>query len=176
MLSRPHCATIAGMYTTYAIFDPESAHCIYVGQTNNFERRQAEHLKPPRTRKTTHPKGSIKSWLARAHRAGVSPLFMILEVVETEEQSLLSESHWIEKLAAAGQPLLNRWEEHQVLIEAGQGTPQNMHTFRPGKWRKVLAQVKPTSKKAGYEQVFCEDVAIKAGDRLLILPRKDGTE
>lgn len=98
---------------------------------------------------------------------------MVLEVVETEEQSLLSECNWVEKFAAAGHPLLNRWEEHQELIEAGQGASQELHTFHPGKWREILAEVRPTTKKAGFEQVFTRDTTIKAGDRLLILPAKD---
>lgn len=84
----------------------------------DFPRRKSEHLKKSRVRKTRHPRGSVKAWLAEAERAGVVPGFVVLEVVETEEQSLLSESNWVEKLAAIGHPLLNRWEEHQELIEA----------------------------------------------------------
>ena len=72
---------------------------VYVGETNNFERRKAEHLRPPRERKTRHKPGSIKAWLKDAHHAGVAPKFVILEVTETEEQSRLSELVWVEKLA-----------------------------------------------------------------------------
>lgn len=143
----------------------------------DFPRRKSEHLKRSRTRKTRHPKGSVKAWLAEAERAGVVPGFVLLEVVETEEQSLLSESNWVEKLAAIGHPLLNRWEEHQELIEAGRGAA----TFEiaeytavwPGRWDKVVATMKPTQKGEGfYSLTFPEAVSIKEGGRLVVMPTK----
>jgi len=36
-------------------FDPVTRYLVYIGQTNNFERRKSEHLKPPRVRETKHP-------------------------------------------------------------------------------------------------------------------------
>lgn len=164
------------MYSTYSIIDPVTKHFVYVGQTNNFERRKTEHLKPPRTRTTRHPKGSIKAWLAQAHRAGIVPIFIILEIVETEEQSLLSESNWVEKLAQANQPLLNRWEEHQALIEAGRAgdSPEHYRAYRPDKWKEPIAHVEPTPKKAGYELTILKKIELLAGQRLIILPKREG--
>ena len=71
-------------------------------------------------------------------------------------------------------PLLNRWEEHQELIEAGRGAPaETFYAYRPGKWNKVIANVTPTSKKAGFEQIFTEETTIKKGGRLIILPKRE---
>ena len=96
------------MYWTYAIVDPRSSHFVYVGQTGDIEKRKRQHLTTHRTKKTKHPPGSIKTWLTAAHKAGLTPIFVILEVLESEEASLLSETAWIEKLGRiAGQPLCN---------------------------------------------------------------------
>lgn len=119
----------------------------------------------------------MKAWLHQAERAGVTPDFMVLEVVETEEQSLLSESNWVEKLAAIGHPLLNRWEEHQELIEAGRGSGQleiaEYTAVWPGKWNKVVATMKPTQKGEGFFWLtFPDGVTIKEGGRLVVMPTK----
>ncbi|MEM6538860.1 MAG: GIY-YIG nuclease family protein [Pseudomonadota bacterium] len=163
------------IFTTYAIVDPKTRLFIYVGQSVDFERRKAEHLKRSRTRKTKHPKGTIKAWLAEAERAGITPQFVILDVVETEEQSLLSESNWVEKLAAIGHPILNRWEEHQELIEAGRAGPEfaEYTAFWPGRWSRIVATMKPTQKGNGFfSLVFPEETTIKEGGRLVIMPTK----
>ncbi|MBL4642846.1 MAG: GIY-YIG nuclease family protein [Flavobacteriaceae bacterium] len=161
------------MYWTYAIIDPITRHLVYIGQTGNFERRKSEHLKPPRTKKTKHPKGSIKAWLAEAHAQKLTPQFMILETVETEEESLLSECKWVEKFSTIGHPLLNRWEEHKHLIEAGRGAPvEEFEAYWPGKWRTIIGEMEPTAKKAGYSLIFPKEIIIKAGGRLVILPKK----
>jgi hypothetical protein len=163
------------IYTTYAIVDPRTRLFVYVGQSVDFKRRKTEHLKRNRTRKTKHPKGSIKAWLAEAERAKITPQFMILDVVETEEQSLLSESNWVEKLAAIGHPILNRWDEHQALIEAGRvGLEFAEYTaFWPGRWNNIVATMKPTQKGNGFFSLtFPEEVAIKPGGRLVIMPTK----
>lgn len=131
------------MYWTYGIIDPRTCQFVYVGETNNFERRKAEHLRPPRERKTPHKPGSIKVW--------------------------------VEKLAEAGFLLLNRWEEHRELIEAARaGEAERFHAFWPGKWTHVVATMKPTRKRAGYEMVFPEEVKVPQGARLIILGALDG--
>lgn len=102
---------------------------------------------------------------------------MILEVVETEAESLQSETKWIEKFAAIGHPLLNRWEEHTALIEAGK-IPADIEIAEytavwPGKWNKVIATMKPTQKGQGfYSLTFPEEVTIKEGGRLVIMPTR----
>ena len=161
------------MYEIYGIVDPLTRFFIYIAQTNNFDRRRTEHLKPPRVKKTRHPKGSIKTWLAATHPAKITPQFVILETVETEEKSLLSECKWVENIAAIGYPLLNRWEEHQDLIEAGKGAPaEEFEAYWPGKWNSVIAEMEHTQKKAGFSLTFPKEITIKAGGRLVILPKK----
>lgn len=93
--------------------------------------------------------------------------------METEEESLLSESKWVEKLSEIGHPLLNRWEEHQELIEAGKGPPaEEFDAYWPGTWNKVIATMKPTPKKSGFSLTFPEETTIRKSSRLVILPRK----
>ncbi len=161
------------MYTTYAIIDPTTRLFVYIGQTSNFERRKSEHLKPPRTKKTQHPPGSIKLWLSEIYARKITPQFLLLETVETEEESLLSECKWVEKIAAIGHPILNRWEEHQELIEAGRaGAFETFEAFWPGNWQKVIATMTPTPKKAGFSLTFPKETTIKEGGRVVILPKK----
>lgn len=161
------------MYTTYGIVDPTTRLFVYVGQSVDFPRRKAEHLKKSRTRRTRHPKGSIKAWLADAEACGVVPDFVVLEVVETEEQSLLSESNWVEKLAAIDHPLRNRWEEHRDLIEAGAPVEiAEYHAFWPGKWDCSVAVMVPTLKGAGFSLTFPEKTVIKEGGLLVLMPKK----
>lgn len=171
-MSAAQCGMIDGMYTTYGIVDPTTKHFVYVGQSVDFARRKAEHLKRSRTRKTKHPKGSIKAWLIQAERAKITPQFVVLDVVETEEQSLLSECNWVEKLAGIGHPLLNRWEEHQELIEAGKGVGElaEYSAFWPGQWDKAVATMTPTQKGGGYHLIFADETNVPAKGRLVIMP------
>lgn len=63
-------------------------------------------------------KGSIQHWLSKTIMAGETPLFVILDdKTATEDESLASELEWVERLAAIGHPLFNRWEEHRDIIE-----------------------------------------------------------
>ncbi|MEM9128428.1 MAG: GIY-YIG nuclease family protein [Pseudomonadota bacterium] len=164
------------IYTTYAIIDPGSRLCVYVGQTNDMERRQAQHLTPPRLRTDKPKPGSLQNWLAGKYRAKITPDFMILEVVETEAESLQSETKWIEKFATIGHPLLNRWEEHAALIEAGKAPADieagDFTAYWPGKWNKVIATMKPTLKGDGFTLTFPEETTVKADGRLVIMPTK----
>ena len=94
-------------------------------------------------------------------------------MVESEEQSLLSECLWVEKLAAVGMPLLNRWEEHRELIEAGRaGEGEAYQAFWPGRWKRPIGRMEPTPKGAGYSLVFPEEVTIRQGGRVVLLPEK----
>ena len=164
------------MYWTYSIFDPATRLCVYIGQTNDFERRQAQHLTPPRERKDKPKSGSLQHWLASAHRRKVVPDFLILEVVETESESLQSETKWIDKFATIGHPLLNRWEEHTALIEAGKAPPSEHFTvYRPPDWKSPLGEMIPTEKKTGYRLSWAKDETFKAEDSVVIMPTKPKT-
>lgn len=106
----------AGLYVTYGILDPRTGGFVYVGQSGSFARRIAAHLKA-RTERPHHRFRPIRAWIWDAIAAGNTPSFRVLDVCETEEQSLASEALWVERLAAQGNELLNRWLEHQSLIQ-----------------------------------------------------------
>ena len=102
-------------YTTYSIADPCTGDIVYVGQTANFEQRKKSHL---RLKKRPNIKTmNIKTWLHDLISDGKVPVIAILETVETEEESLVSETKWVEKFAKEGHPLLNRWNMHRNLIK-----------------------------------------------------------
>jgi len=102
-------------YTTYAIYDPRTKWPVYIGQTGNYDRRRDDHMTTFRERKASPP-GSLQHWLKALHKAGLEPQFLQLEVVETESESLKSETKWIAKFSGMGLPLLNRWDEHKPFI------------------------------------------------------------
>jgi len=106
----------AGLYVTYGSFDPRTGGFVYVGQSGSFARRIAAHLKP-RVARPHHRFRPIRAWIWDALAAGSTPGFRVLDVCETEEQSLASEALWVERLAAQGNKLLNRWLEHQSVIQ-----------------------------------------------------------
>lgn len=143
------------MFTTYAIVDPSIGlgAVIYVGQSSNFERRQEQHTTAHRERK---PKsGSLQYHLKQMHDAGHKPKFLVLEVVETERQSLASEDHWIEKLAAVGQPLLNRWEENENRIAEVSDAWGSFNIFDfSGEEGELVGTAKPNKRKTGYRIVL----------------------
>ncbi|MGK9171555.1 hypothetical protein KXR53_35060 [Inquilinus limosus] len=106
----------ARLYVTYGILDPRTGGFVYVGQSGSFAKRIAAHLKA-RTQQPCHRFRPIRAWIWDALVAGNTPSFRVLDVSETEEQSLASEALWVEQLAAQGNNLLNRWLEHQSLIQ-----------------------------------------------------------
>lgn len=106
----------AGLYVTYGILDPRTGGFVYVGQSGSFAKRIAAHLKA-RTQRPHHRFRPIRAWIWDSLAAGNTPSFRVLDVCETEEQSLASEALWVERLAAQGNKLLNRWLEHQSLIQ-----------------------------------------------------------
>jgi len=100
---------------TYGIICPNSFQIVYVGQANKFERRKDQHMMAHRSRKRPKP-GSLQAWLRRINRQKLKPSIIVLEEVATEEESLASELDWVKRLAGAGVPLLDRWEEHRECI------------------------------------------------------------
>ena len=104
------------VYTTYGIINPTLNQYIYVGQTSNFERRKRAHLRLLKKRpnfKTTNIKTHLYDLLLNE----IVPEFIILEECDTEILSLLSETHWVYRLARDKQPLLNRWKIHRKIIK-----------------------------------------------------------
>ena len=163
------------MYWTYGIVDPRTGLFVYVGQTNDFERRRRQHLSTHRAKKTRHAKGSIKTWLKKAHAAGLEPGFIILDIAETEEASLLSESSWIDKLGRqAGHPIRNLWDEHREILAEGRNAGcYEGKVFENSKVVRRVGALKPNAKKSGFYWQIPEDVSVCGPLRIDFLPKKD---
>ncbi len=163
------------MFTVYGMIDPRTSSFVYVGETSNFERRQKEHRSSHRLRKT--PRGSIKTWLKNLHQAGHQPLFIVLDVVETEAEAKIVETKWIEKLADVGMPLHNRWEEHEELIqnaEHGVGRSLEPLVFAKGHRKKPrsVGRVEANASKTGYRVHLDEGVELAGPVTIDLLPPK----
>lgn len=163
------------MYTTYAISDPRTRLFVYVGQTNNYELRRQQHLKAHRQRKAKP--GSLQHWLKALHAEKHEPVFTLLEIVETEAESLESENKWVEKIAALGHPLFNGWEEHKALIEtSGTGVGSTLvpliFTKGPRKKPQSIGHVEPNSSKTGYRVHVDEGVELVGPLTIDLLPPK----
>ncbi|MEL6103283.1 MAG: hypothetical protein AAFR68_18455 [Pseudomonadota bacterium] len=157
------------LYVTYAIFDPRSKWPVYVGQTGNFERRQADHLTTHRERKA-HPPGSLQHWLKATHKARLEPEFLVLDLVETEAESLKSETKWVEKFAQLGFPLLNRWDEHKTFITEAPDM-LNAMVFRP-KSTKRIGQASPNKARTGWRVEIEDGQSLKGPVTIDLIPPK----
>lgn len=160
------------MYTTYGIFDPITKLCVYVGETNDFDRRKRQHLTAHRLRKSP-PKDSVKSWLIRQHKKGQDPIILALEHTATNELSLASESRWVELFADIGHPLYNKWSEHQELIDASAARRLDPYIFVNGKGRKI-GRCEDNKAKTGY-RIYIEDegAKLKIPFTIDLIPPKD---
>src|SRR4051812_25135196 len=98
-------------FITYAVRDPRNGQVVYVGQTSDFAKRKQSHLRhAASSRRPAYAPGyrNISTWLQDMFVAGVIPAFDVLEVVDTLEMSLASETKWVAWMAAAGHRLLNK--------------------------------------------------------------------
>lgn len=102
----------AGPFVTYDILDLRTGRFVYVGQSGSFAQRIASHLKTRRERPNSrfHP---IRAWIWDAINSGISPRFRVLDVCDTRERSLASETLWARRLVEEGHGLLNRRREHR---------------------------------------------------------------
>ncbi|MEL6826612.1 MAG: GIY-YIG nuclease family protein [Pseudomonadota bacterium] len=164
------------VYTTYAIYDPRSLWPVYVGQTKNFEQRKSDHLTTHRERKK-HPPGSREFYLKALHKARLEPRFMVLEVVETESESLKSETKWIQKYSEAGFPLLNRWEEHKEFVVSAPDELQALVFKSETNKRRAehVGKARPNKNRTGYRLDVSKDVTIEGPITVDLLPPKAGT-
>ncbi|WP_431858671.1 hypothetical protein [Azospirillum sp.] len=121
------CAEPGGnRFVTYAIRCPHTGAAFYVGQTEDFAKRQRTHLKGLRVR----PRGTgVRRWLHAVVSSGGTPVFEVLEEVGTLAESIESESRWIGLLATRGEPLLNKHRWHRdIMAEAIGGVRATMDT------------------------------------------------
>ena len=105
-------------FTTYIIRDPRDNKPIYVGQTTDFEKRKQHHLKNAAGTLPNIRIINIHVYLVKLNFLGFDPEFEIVERNDTEEDSLCSETSWIQKLVDEGNPLLNRTREHRAIVKS----------------------------------------------------------
>lgn len=86
-------------HCVYVLADPESGDVFYVGETNNFERRRAQHLEG------SDQISGFKVKLLREVRK--EPIVQVIEHCMSDEAALMAEISWIRYFLSIGAPLLN---------------------------------------------------------------------
>lgn len=105
------------MYTVYAIIDPVRNEFVYIGETNNFNRRKKEHLGWAYKQRPKIKVQNIKTWLWDQLHKGIVPEFKILKVVSSREESLKEETDQIRIYSLCKHALLNRRRIHRLIIK-----------------------------------------------------------
>lgn len=94
----PHYATVLHIY---GLRDPVSGSIRYVGSADDPRHRMSGHW-----RERLRTKSDKADWLRSLDRQGLAPELVILDTSSAVER-LEAERYWIDKLLAAGHPLLN---------------------------------------------------------------------
>ena len=105
-------------YITYVIKDPRDNAPIYVGQTHNFDKRKKKYFSKIRKDKLPKiDKINITVYFVKLKRLGFDPVIEVVDMQDTEENSLNSETKWVRTFVLSGYPLLNRWREHRSIVK-----------------------------------------------------------
>jgi len=88
------------MISIYTISCPTTDNVVYVGQTDNFNRRVSMHLKMDEGNKKSN-------WIKDQLSKGLKPKFKIVELVETKKEALQIEVKLIKDFLSKGVQLLN---------------------------------------------------------------------
>lgn len=105
-------------YVTYKIVDPRDGVPVYIGQSIHYEIRKKSHLKKAKGNLPTRNTFNIVVYLVLLESENIEPIFEILEITQTEEESLASETRWVKKTVELGYPLLNKWNCHKEIINS----------------------------------------------------------
>lgn len=89
------------LHFVYELVDPRTDVVVYVGITNNPNQRFRVHLSDTGTNKN---KGE---WIEQLQGEHLEPRMRILEIVETKEEALEREKHWIQWYLQQGVALTN---------------------------------------------------------------------
>lgn len=116
----PVSKNIQQTYTTYLIRHPTTQKVFYIGQTSDFTKRCKEHLRISKRGRPNIKTENIKTNMYDLLASGLEPNFEIIEICGSEEESLTSETKWVQHYAELGEPLLNRWKEHRSIIKKHQ--------------------------------------------------------
>lgn len=83
----------------YALVDPRTSRCCYVGRSRNPGARLTHHM--------ARPTGSIEAWIGALKAERLRPTMRLLWLVDAGDDALVAEATWHRHLLAAGEPLLN---------------------------------------------------------------------
>lgn len=88
-------------YFVYELVDPRTDAVAYIGITDNPNRRFQAHLSD------TETNDKKRIWVEQLQSEGLEPRMRILEIVETREEALEREKHWIRHYIRLGKQLTN---------------------------------------------------------------------
>lgn len=127
---------IMNNYVVYVIRDPRDSIPLYVGQTCDYEQRKEQHCQKAKGIRPNINVHNINAYIIDLYCIeNLLPQFEILEECISENESLILETKWIEKLIVEGYPLLNRWKEHRKII-----IKKYSSTFLKEYWTKRLTK------------------------------------
>jgi len=89
------------LHFVYELIDPRTDAVVYVGITNNPNQRFQAHLND------TETNIKKKKWIEQLQKEHFEPHMRILEIVETREEALEREKHWIRHYTKLGEQLTN---------------------------------------------------------------------
>ena len=89
------------MYFVYELVDPQTDVTGYVGITDNPNRRLKQHLS------NSEANDDKRTWVEQLQSNDLKPHMKILEIVETMEEALEREKHWILNYTNLGVQLTN---------------------------------------------------------------------
>lgn len=97
------------LHFVYELIDPRANIVVYVGITNNPNKRLLEHLSD------NIANGEKYEWIESLRDENFKPRMRIIEIVETREEAIKHEKHWIHHYQGQGFHLMNlkRYEPRQ---------------------------------------------------------------
>lgn len=96
-------------YAIYVLTDSRDGRPYYIGVSQDWQRRHAEHCEHPRRTRVSKRNQAIIA-------AGLLPQISVVEVVESKIEALIAEVFWIETYLMRGSVLLNR-ENRSWLVQ-----------------------------------------------------------
>lgn len=106
-------------HVIYAILDPRDKAPIYVGNTDNFEKRKQRHLSIKVDTSSGANVLHLQYYIGKLLEIGQSPAYEVLETL-SDQASLKeieeAEIKWVEHYVEKDQPLLNNWVGFQKVM------------------------------------------------------------
>lgn len=100
-----------GLYCVYLIIDPRNNKTFFVGQTDNIEQRQRNHLESA----SLSAKRAVRIKIAQLLSQGVDPAFYIVQRCGSETEAIKAETEWVKKCVSRGDDLCNHSRKHREI-------------------------------------------------------------